>query len=180
MPGGYGRKQNDRSEITQEPLLSTQGAGNGTGVHDTLISAIAARHVARPGGLLPALHEIQDELGYVPAEAVPAVAEAFNISRAEVHGVISFYHLFRTTPPGRSTLYLCRAEACQAMGARALEKHTMDRLGIGFHETTADGRISLEPIFCLGNCACSPAVMIDDFVYGRMTPQRLDALLEEG
>ena len=180
MPGGYGRKQNDRSAIAQEPLLSTQGAGNGTGVHDALVSSIAARHVARPGGLLPALHAIQDELGYVPAEAVPAVAEAFNISRAEVHGVISFYHLFRTTPPGRSTLYLCRAEACQAMGARALEEHTKERLGIGFHETTADGRISLEPIYCLGNCACSPAVMIDDFVYGRVTPQRLDALLEEG
>ena len=159
--------------------MSTQSAGSGTGVHEELIAGIAGRHAARPGGLLPALHAIQDELGYVPPEAVPAVAEAFNISRAEVHGVISFYHLFRTTPPGRRTLYLCRAEACQAMGARALESHTKERLGIDFHETTADGRISLEPIYCLGNCACSPAVMIDDFVHGRVTPERLDALLEE-
>lgn len=159
--------------------MSTQSAGNGTGVDEALVSQIAGRHVARPGGLLPALHAIQDELGYVPAEAVPTVAEVFNISRAEVHGVISFYHLFRTTPPGRRTLYLCRAEACQAMGARSLEKHTTERLGIGFHETTTDGRINLEPIFCLGNCARSPAVMIDDFVYGRVTPERLDALLEQ-
>ncbi|MXW72562.1 MAG: formate dehydrogenase subunit gamma [Gammaproteobacteria bacterium] len=172
--------ENDRSEIASESLLSTQGAGSGAGVREALISGIAARHAARPGGLLPALHAIQDELGYVPPEAVPTVAQAFNVSRAEVHGVISFYHLFRTTPPGRRTLYLCRAEACQAMGARALERHTRERLGIGFHETTADGRISLEPIFCLGNCACSPAVMIDDFVYGRVTPQRMDELLEEG
>ena len=160
--------------------MSTQSAGSGTGVHEALVSRIAGRHVARPGGLLPALHAIQDELGYVPPEAVPTVAEVFNISRAEVHGVISFYHLFRTTPPGRRTLYLCRAEACQAMGARALEKHTKERLGIGFHETTADRRFSLEPIYCLGNCACSPAVMIDDFVHGRVTAERLDALLEEG
>ena len=160
--------------------MSTKSAGSDTGVRDALVSRIAGRHVARPGGLLPALHAIQDELGHIPPEAVPTVAGVFNISRAEVHGVISFYHLFRTTPPGRRTLYLCRAEACQAMGARALEKHTKQRLGIGFHETTADRRISLEPIYCLGNCACSPAVMIDDFVYGRVTPERLDALLEEG
>ena len=160
--------------------MSTKSAGSDTGVRDALVSRIVGRHVARPGGLLPALHAIQDELGHIPPEAVPTVAGVFNISRAEVHGVISFYHLFRTTPPGRRTLYLCRAEACQAMGARALEKHTKQRLGIGFHETTADRRISLEPIYCLGNCACSPAVMIDDFVYGRVTPERLDALLEEG
>ncbi len=160
--------------------MSTQSSGNGTEVPDALVREIAACHVARPGGLLPALHAVQDKLGYVPQESVPTLAEVFNISRAEVHGVISFYHLFRTSPPGRRTLYLCRAEACQAMGARGLEEHTKQRLGIGFHETTADRRISLEPIYCLGNCACSPAVMIDDFVYGRVTPERLDALLEEG
>ncbi len=160
--------------------MSTQDSGNGTDASDALVREIAARHVARPGGLLPALHAVQDELGYVPPEAVPTLAEVFNFSRAEVHGVISFYHLFRTTPPGRKTLYLCRAEACQAMGARALEEHTRARLGIGFHETTADKRFSLEPIYCLGNCACSPAIMIDDFVYGCVTPNRLDALLEEG
>ena len=160
--------------------MSTQGSGNGADVTDARVREIAASHVARPGGLLPALHALQDELGYVPPEAVPTLAEVFNLSRAEVHGVISFYHLFRTTPPGRETLYLCRAEACQAMGARELEKHTRERLGIGFHETTADGSFSLEPIYCLGNCACSPAVMIDDIVYGKLTPERLDALLEKG
>ena len=91
--------------------MSTQGFGDGTGVPGAMVREIAARHVTRPGGLLPALHAVQDELGYVPPEAVPTLAEVFNISRAEVHGVISFYHLFRTTPPGRKTLYLCRAEA---------------------------------------------------------------------
>ena len=160
--------------------MSTQRSGNGTEIPDAQVREIAARHVARPGGLLPALHAVQDELGYVPPESVPTLADLFNLSRAEVHGVISFYHLFRTTPPGRRTLYLCRAEACQAMGARALEEHARERLGIGFHETTADRRFSLEPIYCLGNCACSPAVMIDDFVHGRVTPELLDALLEEG
>ena len=159
--------------------MSTQGSGDGTDVPNAQVREIAARHVARPGGLLPALHAVQDELGYVPPEAVPTLADVFNLSRAEVHGVISFYHLFRTTPPGRETLYLCRAEACQAMGARELEEHTRERLGIGFHETTADRRFSLEPIYCLGNCACSPAVMIDDIVYGKVTPERLDARLEE-
>ena len=125
------------------------------------------------------LHAIQDELGFVPSEAVPIVAEVLNLSRAEVHGVVSFYHLLREKPPGRKTLYLCRAEACQAMGARDLERHAKEKLGVDFHETTPDGRYSLEPIYCLGNCACSPAIMIDDFVYGRVTPERFDGLVEE-
>jgi formate dehydrogenase subunit gamma len=99
------------------------------------------------------------------------------LSRAEVHGVVTFYHLFRTHPPGRRTLYLCRAEACQSMGARELERHVREKLGVGFHETTADGRLSLEPVYCLGNCACSPAVMIDETVHGRVTAERLDELL---
>jgi formate dehydrogenase subunit gamma len=101
-----------------------------------------------------------------------------NLSRAEVHGVISFYHFYRSTPPGERTVYVCRAEACQSMGARALEAGIKERLGIDFHETTADGRISLEPIYCLGNCACAPAVMIDQTVHGRVTLERLDALLK--
>ena len=155
-------------------------ATSGNGAAAAPVREIAERHAARAGGLLPALHAIQDHLGYVPDESVPVIAEVFNLSRAEVHGVISFYHLFRTSPPGRKTLYLCRAEACQAMGARELERHAKARLGIEFHETTADRRFSLEPIYCLGNCACSPAVMIDDFVHGRVTPERLDALLDEG
>jgi len=141
------------------------------------IEKLAAAHAAAPGALLPLLHAIQDELGYVPDEAVPIVGRALNLSRAEVHGVVTFYHLFRTTPPGKHTLYLCRAEACQAMGARALEKHVRDKLKVDFHETTADGRFSLEPVYCLGNCACSPAVMLDETVYGRVTPKRIDELL---
>jgi formate dehydrogenase subunit gamma len=141
------------------------------------VEAIVSAHSGRPGALLPMLHAIQDEVGYVPDAAVPIIAAALNLSRAEVHGVISFYHLFRTTAPGKQILYLCRAEACQAMGARALEEHVKQKLNIDFHETTADGRFSLEPVYCLGNCACSPAVMIDDTVHGRVSPERIDELL---
>ncbi len=142
------------------------------------IRRLAEAGAAQAGALLPILHAIQDELGYVPDAAVPIVAEVLNLSRAEVHGVVSFYHLFRTDPPGKQTLYVCRAEACQSMGSRDLERHAREKLGIGYHQTTADGRFSLEPIYCLGNCACSPAVMIDEDVYGRVTPQRLDELLD--
>ncbi len=132
-----------------------------------------------PGGLLPILHNVQDQLGYVPEESVPVIARALNLSRAEVHGVISFYHFFRRTPPGKRTLYVCRAEACQAVGGVALVDHVKQRLGVDWHETTADGEVSLEPIYCLGNCACAPAVMLDEQVVGRVSPQRLDALLDE-
>jgi len=143
------------------------------------IREITEAYAEVPGALLPILHEIQDRLGYVPESALPIVAAALNLSRAEVHGVVSFYHLFRRTPPGRKTIYLCRAEACQAMGARELEAQLKERLGIDFHETTADERYSLEPIYCLGNCACSPALMIDETVHGRVTAERLDGLLGE-
>ncbi len=131
------------------------------------------------GALLPILHGIQAELGYVPAESVPVVAERLNLSRAEVHGVVSFYHYFRTTPPGRHTLYLCRAEACQSMHAQQLEAHAKNRLGVDYHGTTSDGAISLEPVYCLGNCALSPAMMVDGDVYGRVTPERFDAVVAE-
>ncbi len=134
---------------------------------------------ARPGPLIEVLHAVQAALGYVPSEAIPILAEALNLSRAEVHGVVTFYHFFRETPPGRHTVSLCRAEACQSMGADALAAHAKQRLGVDFHETTADGAFSLEPVFCLGNCACSPAAMIDGRLYGRLTPQSLDALIAE-
>ena len=152
---------------------------SGNGDSAALVRELVERHAARPGALLPILHAIQDTFGFVPGESVAIVAEVLNLSRAEVHGVISFYHLFRDSPPGKHTLYVCRSEACQAMGARELERHAKQKLSIDFHETTEDGRYSLEPIYCLGNCACSPAIMIDDFVYGRVTPERFDALLEE-
>jgi formate dehydrogenase subunit gamma len=133
----------------------------------------------RPGPLIEILHSVQAALGYVPSDAVPILADVLNISRAEVHGVVTFYHFFRETPPGRHTVSLCRAEACQSMGADELANHAKRRLGVDFHETTSDGAFSLEPVFCLGNCACSPAAMIDGRLYGRLTPERFDALVAE-
>lgn len=141
--------------------------------------AALAAHRGRPGALLPILHALQDALGYVPPESLPLVAHELNLTRAEVHGVVTFYHHFRATPPGRHTLRLCRAEACQALGARALEAHAKRTLGIGFHETTADGAITLEPVYCLGNCGCGPSLLLDDDgLHARMTPDAFDALVE--
>ena len=145
-----------------------------------VVRRIASDLKGRPGPLLEVLHGIQAALGYVPGAAVPIVAEVLNLSRAEVHGVVTFYHYFRRSPPGAHTVSLCQAEACQSMGAAALAAHARRRLGIDFHQTSADGRFSLEPIYCLGNCACSPAVMIDGRLYGRVTPERFDALVADG
>ncbi len=141
------------------------------------IREIAQAMADEPGALLPILHAIQDEFGYVPDSAVPNIASALNQSRAEVHGVISFYHMIRTSPPGNRTVYICRAESCQASGGLSLEQHARERLGIDYHQTTADGEVSLEPVYCLGNCTCSPSVMIDDRLYSHVTPDRLDELL---
>ena len=136
-----------------------------------------ARLSALPGALLPVLHAVQDALGYVPKDAVPLIAHALNLSRAEVHGVVSFYHYYRTEKPGRHVVQLCRAEACQAVGAAHLEAHAKRTLGVDFHGTTADGAVTLEPVYCLGNCALGPAAMVDDRLQGRVTPQRFDALI---
>lgn len=136
-----------------------------------------ARLKGLPGGLLPILHAIQDEIGHVPPEAVPTIAKALNLSRAEVHGVVSFYHHFRSERPGRHMLQMCRAEACQSMGAEQLAAQAREQLGIDFHETTADGNLTLEAVYCLGNCACSPAVLLDGEPHGRMTAERLEALI---
>lgn len=143
------------------------------------VEAIIDRLKDKPGALLPILHAIQDEIGFVPPESVQTIAEALNLSRAEVHGVITFYHYFRQTPPGRKTIHLCRAESCQAMGSDALEAHVKSALGIDYHENSADGAFSLEPVYCLGNCACSPAIMIDKDVYGRVTPERFDEIVAD-
>ena len=145
--------------------------------HDAVISRIVEQQKHEPGALLPILHAIQDALGYVPREAVGLIAHGLNLSRAEVHGVLSFYHHFRTVPAGQHTVYVCRAESCQSMGANKLIEHAKTRLGIGFHDTTRDGAFTLEPIYCLGNCACSPAMMIDEQVYGRVTPERFDEVV---
>lgn len=144
-----------------------------------LVNEITGALKDKPGALLPILHGIQDAIGYVPPDCVPDIAKALSLSRAEVHGVISFYHYFRTTPPGQHTIHLCRAESCQAMGSEALETYAKQQLGIDFHETTADGKFSLEPVYCLGNCACSPAMQIGGEIYGRVSADSFDTALAE-
>jgi formate dehydrogenase subunit gamma len=143
-----------------------------TAIHD---ACVKGREL--PGALLPILHAVQDALGFVPPDAVALIAKELNLSRAEVHGVVTFYHYFRTHRPGRHVVHLCRAEACQAVGAVALEAHAKKSLGVDFHGTSADGAISLEPVFCLGNCALGPSVMIDDELKGRVSAERFDALM---
>jgi formate dehydrogenase subunit gamma len=130
-----------------------------------------------PGALLPILHALSDEFGYVDDSAVPMIAEALNLSRAEVHGVITFYHDFRREPPGKHIVRVCRAEACQSMGGRALADHVKQKLGADFHETSANRRFTLEPVYCLGNCACAPALTVDGEIHGRVTEERFDAIL---
>jgi formate dehydrogenase subunit gamma len=143
------------------------------------VTAALEQHRGRPGALLPILHSIQEALGYVPDESIGVIAKDLNLSRAEVHGVVSFYHDFRETPPGRHLLKICRAESCQAVGADALLAHAKQRLGIDLHQTTADGAVTLEPVYCLGNCALSPALLVGGELYGRMTPERFDSLVAE-
>lgn len=145
----------------------------------TTVQTLTAALKDKPGALLPILHSVQDALGYIPAESVPVIAKELNLSRAEVHGVISFYHYFRETPPGEHTIHLCRAESCQAMGGKKLESHVKTALGIDFHETTTDGKFTLEPVYCLGNCACSPAMQIDDEIYGRVSAKTFDAAISD-
>ena len=147
-------------------------------VDEKRILAIVERHRHRAGPLIEILHEVQANFGCVPPGTVPVLAHALNLSRAEVHGVVTFYHHFRTRPPGRHVLQICRAESCQAAGGRAVEQHAKKRLGVDFGGTTADGGVTLEAVYCLGLCACSPAAMLDEEVHGRVTPERLDALLD--
>jgi formate dehydrogenase subunit gamma len=144
-----------------------------------VVSAALEAHARRAGPLIEILHAVQAGLGCIPPETVPPIAEALNLSRAEVQGVIDFYHDFRSTPGGRQVIQVCRAEACQAVDVQRLEAHIQRRLGIGYHETTADGRYGLEPVYCLGNCACAPSLRIDDAVFARVTPERFDALIDE-
>lgn len=141
------------------------------------IQAIVDQWVHKEGPLLPILHAIQAQFGYIATEAVPMVAKALNLSRAEVHGVISFYHDFKTEPSGENTIQICRAEACQAMGSASLEEHAKEALGLDWGETTADGRVTLEPVYCLGNCACSPSIRINDDVHARVSNTRFDELI---
>jgi len=140
---------------------------------------IIGAHAGREGSALPILHALQEVFGYVDGEAVPLMAEALNVSRAEIHGLISFYHDFRATPPGRHTVKLCRGEACQSMGADALALQARERLGVDWGETTADGRVTLEPVFCLGLCACAPSAMADGKLVGRLDAERLGSILDK-
>lgn len=146
---------------------------------DTRLESLVEQHRYLPGALLPMLHAIQDEFGCVPDSAVPVIAQGLNLSRAEVHGVITFYHHFRQHPPGRHVVQVCRAEACQAVGAVALEAHVKQCLGVDFHETTADGVVTLEAVYCLGNCAVGPSLRVDDDIVGRVTPARFDEIVSE-
>ena len=147
-------------------------------VTTTVVSSAVRKYADLPGGLLPLLHEIQAGLGFIPRDCVADIASGMGLSRAEVHGVISFYHDFHDQPRGGKTIHLCRAEACQAMGSRKLEAHVKTRLGVDYGGTTSDGRFSLEPVYCLGNCACSPSIRIGDDVYARVDADRFDELLD--
>lgn len=140
---------------------------------------IIAEHRGVEGSLLPILHAVQHAFGCVPEDAVPVIAHALNLSRAEVHGVVTFYHDFTSKPRGRRVLKLCRAEACQAAGGDALASHAQSRLGVDFGSTTADGRVTLEPVYCLGLCSVSPSAMLDGRLVGRLDEIKLDALIAE-
>jgi formate dehydrogenase subunit gamma len=143
----------------------------------TVVESVARALKDKPGALMPILRRIQDELGWVPHDSVPVLAEILNLTRAEIHGVLTFYHDFRHQPPGRVVVKVCRAESCQAMGGVALAEHVKHRLGCDFGGTSADGVFTLEPVYCLGNCACSPAVVVNGELIGRVTPERFDAAM---
>jgi formate dehydrogenase subunit gamma len=153
--------------MAYEPWNETRGA------------EIIAGHSKQEGATLVILHALQDAFGYVPEAAIPMVAQALNLSRAEVHGVFTFYHDFRHKPAGRHVLKLCRAEACQAAGGDALAARAEARLGVALGSTTADDRVTLEPIYCLGLCATAPSAMLDGRLIGRLDERRLDALVAE-
>lgn len=144
-----------------------------------LMDALIAQHQHQPGALLPLLHAIQDAIGYIPESCYPRLSKALSLSVAEVHGVVTFYHYFRTHKPGRHIMQICRAESCQAMGSESLEAYAKQCMGVDYHQTTADGALTLEPVYCLGNCALSPSVMLDEQIYGRVSAAELDALIAE-
>ena len=153
--------------MTYEPWNEARGA------------EIIAEHAATEGATLVILHALQEAFGYVPEPAIPMIASTLNLSRAEVYGVFTFYHDFRKAPAGKHVLKLCRAEACQAAGGDALAARADQRLGVGCGHTTADRRVTLEPVYCLGLCATAPSAMLDGRVVGRLDPDRLDALIAE-
>ncbi len=148
-----------------------------TNLEQTL-DAIVAEHAGQIGALMPILHAVQEKWGFVPETAIPILASRLNLSRAEVHGVVHFYHDFRSEPAGKHVIQVCRAEACQAMGSVALEEHIKNTLGIDYGQTTTDGQFTLQAVYCLGNCACTPTLSINDHIYARVTPKRFELLLQ--
>ena len=160
--------------------MSAEHSGNGHPQSNRAaleVDKIIASVGDKPGALMPVLHAVQDRLGYIPPDAVPEIARALNLSRAEVHGVISFYHDFRSTPRGRNVVRVCRAESCQAMGAVELAAHIQKRLGVEFGQSSTDGAYTLEAVYCLGNCACSPAIVVGNDIHGRVTSERFDEII---
>ena len=165
------------SHGTSGPSSGPSSLDAGTDVVEVARSVVAA-HRGDRGALLPILHGIQHALGHVPTEVVPVVAAELNLSRADVHGVVSFYKDFRRTPPGRSVVGLCGAEACQAVGSEALAEEVERRLGVERGATRPDGAVTLDEVFCLGNCALGPAAIVDGRVLGRVTADTIGALVD--
>jgi formate dehydrogenase subunit gamma len=143
------------------------------------LRAIIAQHLTLEGPMLPILHAIQEAFGHVPQASVTMIAEALNLSKAEVHGVISFYHDFRSAPAGRRVVKICRAEACKSVGGDAVAEATLRHLGVDWHGTTADGAITIEPVYCLGLCACAPSAMVGGKLHGRVTEAKMHELIAE-
>lgn len=143
------------------------------------VQAAIDAHASRPGALLPLLHEVQERLGHIPESSVPVIAKALNLSRAEVHGVVTFYHHFRESRPGAHVIQICRAEACQAVGANQLIAHAETSLQCGLHHTCADRSITLEPVYCLGQCAVGPAIAVNDKPYAMVNAQKFDAIIQQ-
>jgi formate dehydrogenase subunit gamma len=159
--------------------IKVERPSNLTAAERDAVMQACATLKALPGALMPILHAVQRALRYVPKDAVPVIANELNLSVAEVHGVVSFYHYFLQSRPGRHIVHVCRAEACQAQGSVELEAHVKSRLGVDYHGTTSDGEVTLEPVYCLGNCALGPSIMIDERLHGRVTARRFDTLLEQ-
>lgn len=167
--------ESDTEELNQE---STQENKQEISQIKQIIEMSIKAFNEQPVVLLPILHELHNTMGYISATAIPLIAEALNLSSADVHGVISFYHDFRRTKPGKHVIQICRAESCQAMGMNAVEQFTKQSLGIDYHQTSEDGLFSLEPVYCLGNCACSPSVKIANQIYSDMNLQKMEQLLD--
>ena len=159
--------------------MSSTVTGETSTTVDAVVRQIAADHRTHRGALLPILHAVQDALGFVPPEAIPVLADELNLSRADIHGVVTFYHDFRSKPAGRTVVRVCRAEACQSVGAGRLVDHLKDTYGLSMGDTRYDDSVTVEQVFCLGNCALGPAVQVNDRLLGRVDEERLSAIVDE-